>query len=125
MTKYVDWKKPLRVGNYPATLVREDMGNYHITWDTRGNGRGDAFVDARGELLATLHAGRSRGMSPFVENVPEEPKNCIVMLNSSAGTWFVGSSRDSYYATPVTRTAAEAVGDPGYGKVIVEVPVKS
>lgn len=132
MSKTIDWTKPIRVGIYPATVVREDYGNRHIIWDTLGNGRADAFVDSHGNLIATLHDGCSK-QAPFVENVPEEPKNCIVLIKAYDGSWFAHRDHhhrniaDAFYSFPVSRTEAETIRSMRTAShltsVIVEVPV--
>jgi hypothetical protein len=120
MSETIDWTKPLRVGRYPATVVREDHGRRHITWNTFVNGRADAFVDSFGNLLATLHGGDSRGV-PFVENVPEEPANCIhVYRDALTRKWEINAGGDGVEGQLRSRRYWEMKGD---GGVIVEVPV--
>lgn len=80
----IDWSKPIRLAGgseYPATvdLVCSHSGNRLVSWRCAVQ-ECRAFVMADGRLLSTLHNGAGASQGRFVENVPEEPKDHLVLI---------------------------------------------
>jgi hypothetical protein len=93
--KVIDWNKPLQTTNkkYKVEVVRVDpfeLNRALVSWKCGTDDPHDlahAFVNNRGELLATLHGGVFH-QENFIENIPEEPRNRILLVkDDSDGGW--------------------------------------
>lgn len=123
--KEIDWTKPLRLRlDTPGCGFKyEDVELLHVhhnsgfvTWGTKSTAHG---VGPFGHFDNDSINGR-------VENVPEEPKNCLVVVRDARGNWFFDtfSRSDGGHAIPRTRAQCEAAHDGAtYLWHVVEVPV--
>jgi hypothetical protein len=112
----IDWNKPLRLVNHPyyskcadtpVHVLVERGGNRLIEWQTDSYPKGtNAFVDEEGKLIATLHSGNPGFASDgrvFVENVPEEPEDTILLYKlKTADHW-----KADFDGKPHTRSYCE------------------
>lgn len=118
--KQIDFSKPLRTdGNkYPARVIQEGLTLVEYTSPIGGLMR--ATVDEMGGVYALQeHCGK--GVFVFqIENVPEEPRDHLVMWKSENGSWGIDSN------TIYTKARAEYVVKTwhgmGYPSFLVKVP---
>lgn len=82
----IDWNKPLRTvtEHYPVNVlyVSEIEKNRLISWPISVDNIGYAFVSNGGKTAVTLNKLKRNGIfegSTLVENVPEEPRDYMVM----------------------------------------------
>lgn len=120
--KTVDWTKPIRITTglrHPVTVLHVHNERAFITW-------GDCDL-----AYAANGCGQIAGVLSRIENVPEEPRNCIVLvpiIGDYPARWFVhyAHTQDATQAfSPVTRSTATNWSAHLEKAMIVEVPVQS
>lgn len=123
----IDWTKPIRwtkawQGSTDAELnlhvVAHSRSEAVVAWGCNKDNLTFDVVDMKGR----------RNGDPFVENVPEEPKDHLCLWCSLDGEWHFGkvSFADYPRVTPVTKAEAEAWqarGCESQKRVIVKVAV--
>ena len=101
----INWNKPIRLvqsmrDNSPVHVSCEENNNRLIYWYSENHKVHHAMVTADGRLISTLSAGRNNPPDVFIENIPEEPKNCLVLEELKDG-WYLQTKH------PMTKTEAE------------------
>ncbi len=107
----IDWSKPIRtvIGNVQLTIISYCSNtNRFVTWGEEPN-KFYAFVRTNGSLIASLHGNVPNCHVQFVENIPKEPRNTLIVgKNLEISGWNIWSS------IPLTRSEAEKVASSYY-----------
>jgi transposase len=84
-------------------LTKDEAGNRLIEWQSDSGKNLHAFVRADGRLIASMHGGASMSQTVFVENIPEEPEDTILLYKLKTGDRWIAD----FDGKPHTRSYCE------------------